>query len=405
MALYYLLVILVSAFSWRPLFPEVGGEFLTVLRALLLVVTLFIIFRRGIRLNGFSYLCFVSILLLTIFMFLQLINLSNVTYSNVNDVILAYSSYLLIFLTLLIKISKKEVNTLLKILIYLPLISVFGGIVFSFVTEWSVIKNEYTGVFRLQGSNPPAHLAELSFVAVITSVLLIIFKERAQDLFFTKKNTILLLINLLIVVGTFTRITILGVSFIIAFLLLLKIIEAFRKNKFNLLYLSISAFLIIPIIGVSVVSFLMLVQRSSIDGDGINTSGRYWAWRYFLENALEHPLVGRGMGASNSLYEVNPHKEFVAPHNEYLRMFLEVGTIGVAVSIIMLLLFVYIFYINAKRVKVLDFKWVLVICLSIGIVAYYDNLFVTVHFSMPFTLLLMCLINIIETIKKGGVSE
>lgn len=145
MALYYLLVILVSAFSWRPLFPEVGGEFLTVLRALLLVVTLFIIFRRGIRLNGFSYLCFVSILLLTIFMFLQLINLSNVTYSNVNDVILAYSSYLLIFLTLLIKISKKEVNTLLKILIYLPLISVFGGLSFLLSQSGPLLKMSILG--------------------------------------------------------------------------------------------------------------------------------------------------------------------------------------------------------------------------------------------------------------------
>jgi O-antigen ligase len=65
----------------------------------------------------------------------------------------------------------------------------------------------------------------------------------------------------------------------------------------------------------------LLVQRSLEDG-GLDLSGRGGIWAGFLGDALASPAFGQGLGATAQ------GSYFDLPHNEYLRLLVEVGALG-----------------------------------------------------------------------------
>jgi O-antigen ligase len=65
----------------------------------------------------------------------------------------------------------------------------------------------------------------------------------------------------------------------------------------------------------------LLAQRSLEDGI-VDLSGRGEIWRGFLGDFLQSPVFGQGLGATAQ------GSYFDLPHNEYLRLLVEVGTIG-----------------------------------------------------------------------------
>lgn len=69
-------------------------------------------------------------------------------------------------------------------------------------------------------------------------------------------------------------------------------------------------------------------QKISIAGVGINTSGRINLWSATIESALESPLVGKGLGSSQQVIEARFPK-LSHPHNDYLRVWHDLGVIGV----------------------------------------------------------------------------
>jgi hypothetical protein len=65
--------------------------------------------------------------------------------------------------------------------------------------------------------------------------------------------------------------------------------------------------------------------------DEINTEGRAVFWATTLEHAIERPLVGWGLGSARLLVaDVFPGGEWneYHPHNEYLQVFHDLGTVG-----------------------------------------------------------------------------
>src|SRR5690606_16252198 len=56
--------------------------------------------------------------------------------------------------------------------------------------------------------------------------------------------------------------------------------------------------------------------------------GRTDAWEYLIETGLEEkPLLGFGTGASRS-YVKHANPAFEHPHNDYIRVFFDLGTTG-----------------------------------------------------------------------------
>ncbi|APB38211.1 MULTISPECIES: O-antigen ligase family protein [Heyndrickxia] len=397
--LYYIFIILVGAISWKPLIPEHGGLVLTSVKACLLVITIILILIRGIKVNFIMIYSIFGMCVLTLFLILQIARKDSVEYANTGDILRSYSAYLLLLLSMLVRLKKEELLNILKIIQVMPSISVIVGLIFSITTSWSFIKFEFTGVPRLQGSNPPAHLAEICFVAIITSLAILDFYHINKVILDRGKRAklyIFLFINSLIILLTFTRIEILGVIIIFIFFLIRKLYYAFLKDNFSYLLVSILSLGIIPLLFCLKIIIQLLIKRSTNNSGGFNTSGRAAAWKYFMEKANEHRFFGRGMGASESLYPYNPYQEFVAPHNEYIRSFLEVGVVGLIIMFIFFL--VYIKWILKQSFKKNVISNIFVICtiISISIVSYYDNLFVTVHFSIPFILANLCFINYVR---------
>ncbi|MEK4653925.1 O-antigen ligase family protein [Niallia sp. FSL W8-0954] len=387
---------MLGAISWKPLIPSYGGTILTLIKGALLIIIIFLIIFRGINKNFLTYFSLSGIFVLFIYLLLQISRIDSVEFANSGDIFRSFSSYLLIFLMLMIRLRKEELKRILDLIQKLPIFSVLFGLFFSLFTNWSVIKFEFTGVNRLQGSNPPAHLAEICFVAIITSVGILLKKDTQKSLFISSNNKVYgyLFINTLILILTFTRITLLGAGLIIFYLLIKKMYITIIKNRYSLPFIFITIISIFPAILIFIYTIKSILKRSTNEGGGINTSGRYWAWRYFIDRANEYPIFGRGMGASQSLYDVNPYKEFVAPHNEYIRSYLEVGILGSILMIIFILIFIgWLIYSNRSN-KLFSNKFILFNIISVGIVSYYDNLFVTIHFSLPFILLILCLVNV-----------
>ncbi|SPT84469.1 Lipid A core - O-antigen ligase and related enzymes [Niallia circulans] len=400
--LYYWLIVMLGAISWKPLIPNYGGTILTLVKGALLITIIFIIISRGINKNFLTYFSLCGIFVLFFYLLLQISRLDSVEFANLGDIFKSFSSYLLLFLMLMIRLRNEEIKRILDLIQKLPIFSVVFGLFFSLFTDWSVIKFEFTGVNRLQGSNPPAHLAEICFVAIITSVGLLLKKDIQKTLYSSSTNKLYcyLLINTLILILTFTRITLLGAGLIILYMLIKKLYITIINNRYSIPIVFITIISIFPAIFIFIYMVKSILRRSTNEGGGINTSGRYWAWKYFIDRANEYPVFGRGMGASQSLYDVNPYKEFVAPHNEYIRSYLEVGILGSIIMIIFILVFIgWLIYSN-KSNKLLSNKFIFISIISIGIVSYYDNLFVTIHFSLPFILLILCLVNVF-TFRKS----
>lgn len=399
--LFYIMIILVGAISWKPIIPGIGGQVLTLTKGLLLIIVLFYILERGIRKNNISIINMIGIFVLTLFLIIQIVRVNYVEYADYGDITRSFSAYLLLFLIPIINFRLSEAKRILIIIQLLPIISVITGIIFSIFTQWNFIKHEYTGVMRIQGSNPPAHLAELCFVAIITSLACIQYNERkvsdSDKVLGINKMwvNLLLYINLFILTLTFTRITLLGALLLYGFYIMKKIYKSLKRKRISLPILLLLIFSGIPLLYAIKQILESLIERSTNNLGGINTSGRYWAWQYFKEKAMEHPIIGRGMGASQSLYETNPHKEFVAPHNEFIRAFLEVGTIGCIIIIFFLIFYIIWCYKKNKKYEIIKNSFFILTVISIFIVSYYDNLFVTIHFSLPFTLLCSCYISII----------
>lgn len=397
MNVFYLLIILVGALSWNQLIPGYGGSVLTLLKGLMLITVIFLILVRGIKISNITVFSLIGIAVLTFFCLIQVGRYNFVEYANLGDLLKSYSAYLLLFLLLLLRLTKSEVSSLLKIIQVLPSVSVIVGILLTVITKWNFLKIEYTGVPRLQGSNPPAHLAEICFVAIITSIVVLeyIGKNNMNNSTISKRFPICFLyINIVILVLTFTRITILGVGLIMGYYFIKRIYFSFKKNRFHPINIIIITVMIIPLFYFINIALDLIKQRSLNDLGGINTSGRYWAWKYFLEMASEYKMLGRGLGASQSLYEVNPYKEFVAPHNEYIRSYLEVGTVGIIIMLFFVIIYIIYIFRKNRRGSILNNSLLFIIFISIGLVAYYDNLFVTIHFSLPFLLINTCFLNL-----------
>ncbi len=147
--------------------------------------------------------------------------------------------------------------------------------------------------------------------------------------------------------------------------------------------------IIIAVIAKFVASMIARTEMETFNAEGsINLSGRDVAWTYFLEQVHGLNLFGGGLGSTSHITEgvreMNLYL-FVAPHNEFIRVFMELGWIGCILFFLnIFLIFKYVFKKSTKQTQVFLF----LAFLGFLIITGFDNTFSTIQSYLPLALLL-----------------
>ena len=234
------------------------------------------------------------------------------------------------------------------------------------------------GVSRLQGASIPAHLAMLALIGLASGMCLLVLSRTGRD----SRAYLWIALNFVILLGTATRGPIVvGVLLVLTFAvhtLLLKRSLSVRARR--------AAWLIAA---TAVVSFAIaapdLIKRSvgnSYEGT-FNTSGRDQAWEFFLGFASQSPLTGKGLGfapiAVKLYVPLHVQKDFKAPHNEYIHLWVDGGVLfAIGLGIAVLAAFFVAARAHSGTVRYL----VAVFALGMVGYSYVDNTFSTPQFTV-----------------------
>ncbi|WP_456295183.1 O-antigen ligase family protein [Vibrio sp. AK197] len=151
--------------------------------------------------------------------------------------------------------------------------------------------------------------------------------------------------------------------------------------------------LLSPIILFVLVKFLMsMIARTEMETfnteGSFNLSGRDVAWEYFLAKVHGLNLFGGGLGSTpeitKGVREFNLYL-FVAPHNEFIKFFMELGIIGCTLFFInIFLMFKIVFSQSRKEMR----SFFILAFLGFMIITIFDNTFSTVQAYIPLALFL-----------------
>ncbi|SDH19643.1 O-antigen ligase like membrane protein [Vibrio xiamenensis] len=220
-----------------------------------------------------------------------------------------------------------------------------------------------------------AHYAFITYYAVVLACYHCLNKDRFSFLLYGGSLLLLLLSG--------SRGPL--IAALIPSLMLLKFFKrpAFRQKLWFLM----------PVIILVLIKFISAMiartEMETFNAEGsFNLSGRDVAWEYFLAQVQGLNLFGGGLGSTTNITqgvrEFNLYL-FVAPHNEFIRVFLELGYFGVTLFFLnIFLVFKYIFKHATRQTR-----WFLILAfLGFMVVTIFDNTFSTIQSYVPLALLL-----------------
>ena len=148
-----------------------------------------------------------------------------------------------------------------------------------------------------------------------------------------------------------------------------------------------------PIIVLVLIKFVSAMiartEMETFNAEGsFNLSGRDVAWEYFLAQVHGLNLFGGGLGSTTDITkgveEFNLYL-FVAPHNEFIRVFLELGYIGCTLFFLNIWIIFRLVFKNSTK----ETRWFLFLAfLGFMVVTIFDNTFSTIQSYVPLALLL-----------------
>ncbi|WP_158037477.1 O-antigen ligase [Gordonia sp. CNJ-863] len=211
----------------------------------------------------------------------------------------------------------------LKFLAALPTLCLIAGLVLTAAGISPVIVREWGGALRLQGSAVPAHLAMLAFVGLVAGLVALVTTTGVPRWWAYAIPAL----NMMILLGTATR----GAITAAAVVVVTFVISALRSRSSTgpgrrAAWLLLAA---VAVGGVAAGGQIMLRNRGNSYEGSFNTSGRDQAWQFFFDAAMANPVTGRGLGFSSIAVETlnprNVQSAFIAPHNQYLHLFVDGG--------------------------------------------------------------------------------
>lgn len=291
------------------------------------------------------------------------------------------------FSLLLIKWPKHKVDNFLLLIGTLPIISSLSGLLLQGFGLWNTLGYEMaSGVIRFRGLNTPAQLAELCFYSLFA---LIFLYNNKHD----RKYILIVSLVTLILFATLTRTAIIC-SFLMLLYLFFVLIKKFLNG--NGIYFFLLLFILLGSGFLSVYFLDSLIERTlgSLNGGEINSSGRELAWNYYLSFTEGYSMWGQGIGATTHIYETlirgtnTQLVHFLAPHNEYIRYYLEIGIIG---SLILLCLLLFLFIKTINFVEKKNVYLSLIFFAMFFLFSYFDNTLTSIQSVFPLMFILSLL--------------
>ncbi len=215
-------------------------------------------------------------------------------------------------------------------------INLGAGLLLSFLGDRSFYRIDW-GAFRLQGTVVPAHLAYLSLIGLLFSLLAS----------FDRKSWLgMAVANFAILTWAGSRAAILeGLLLITAWL----VVDGLRARRGLAVlrrrerWLVAAAGLVVlasygPFMAARMAAFHAHQPGEVLElvpGElEISATGRLRAWRFFWGVAEENLWFGRGLGAGVTASVGQLHSAFRVPHNEYLRLIVDGGLVGLALLVL-----------------------------------------------------------------------
>lgn len=271
----------------------------------------------------------------------------------------------------------------LKVVAFLPLISLALGVVFQGLGLHSLIEHgdSFDAVSRLRGASISAQLALMSFVSAIAA-------QVCWRLAAWRLGPPLLVVNAIVLGLTLTRGA--AIAFAVAMLwpaarFALDAVRA--RPRMGALRL---ATLGLVLGGVILLLVPKLEARNAggryYPGQGTisdRSSGREKAWKEFYAIANQSPLYGHGLG-SGPITKIQ-QEGFKAQHNEYLRLFLEGGYVGGGLVLLSIVIVVVAAIARAPRGVRPDLASA---ALGLALLSVTDNTLTSIPLTVPFGLLL-----------------
>jgi O-antigen ligase len=129
-------------------------------------------------------------------------------------------------------------------------------------------------------------------------------------------------------------------------------------------------------------------QAVTIGGFKLNTSGRSTLWEVVTESAALAPWFGHGPGSAGAFTQRLLGIEH--PHNEYLRLWHDLGAVGLVLLLLGLVLLIYRVWQRARRTDD-QIHWVaLIALLGVSAAAFTDNVIVYPFVMVPLGVIVGC---------------
>ncbi len=222
---------------------------------------------------------------------------------------------------------------------------------------------------RLQATGIPAFLGGFSEAAVYASLLETMRLGRAADM-------LLLGVNAVVLVLSGARAP-LAVTMTVA-LLALAFVPSPALRVHHRLPLALALATALPLLAAVASQLTDIRLFNVLSGEAGGMSGRDLLWPLFLDAWQERPLLGQGLGAAKVVIPPDSAVAHLtgttAPHNEYLRLGVEGGALGLG---LLVLLFAAWTVTRTRRIAAVDRRVLRLVMLGILVHAATDNLLIS----------------------------
>jgi O-antigen ligase len=230
-------------------------------------------------------------------------------------------SLILPFLFLQCVYRREAIDRYIKIITFVPLISVCVGLLLAAAGVQPAFRGEYTGALRLQGMNIAPYLAQFAYAAFFLCVVQAV--AEGQRGYFVLAG-----INLIIILATGTRMPMLTAAIMGVGVMLFSPQQSF----------SMSMRVKVTLAGLVLLAGALFVVWPQIEarffGDRApGASGRDVIWGFYMNAISENPWFGRGVGSGTVLLQTVDERNVTttAAHNEYVRIAMDGGIFGLAI--------------------------------------------------------------------------
>lgn len=259
------------------------------------------------------------------------------------------------FLFLQCAYRRDAIDRYLLLIALLPLFSVVGGFATQIAGIRPALWTDFTGSPRLQGLNIAAYLAFFGYM----SFFVCIYEGVTGSTNNRTRYFVLAAINLLIILMTVTRMGIFCTAAFAAFAILFA--PRHSLDRSSRVY-AVAAGIVLSA-GALVLLWPQFEARFTE-----NSSGRDYIWTVYLQAIGENPWFGRGIGSGVILLpSIDDWRAQItsAAHNEYLRLAMDGGIVGVVMVVGAIA-----YWVRSERRFMRKEEWVLFVGFMLTFIIY-----------------------------------